>query len=284
MAIERIAVVGSGTMGSGIAQVSAQSGYSVQMIDVAQSQIDAGLKNIKKNLDRSVEKGRISAEDRDGALGRISVSTSLADAADADLVIEAVVESFEVKANVIKELDGVCKPEAFLASNTSSISITRLAAVTGRPSQVIGMHFFNPVPVMKLVEVIRGIQTSDDTTRLIMDVARSMEKTPVEVQDYPGFVGNRLLMPMINEAAYALMEGVASREAIDTVMKLGMAHPMGPLELADMIGLDVCLNIMKVLHEGLGDDKYRPCPLLVRMVDAGQLGRKSGGGFYDYGQ
>jgi 3-hydroxybutyryl-CoA dehydrogenase len=284
MAIERIAVVGSGTMGSGIAQVSAQSGYSVQMIDVAQSQIDAGLKNIKKNLDRSVEKGRISAEDRDGALGRISVSTSLADAADADLVIEAVVESFEVKANVIKELDGVCKPEAFLASNTSSISITRLAAVTGRPSQVIGMHFFNPVPVMKLVEVIRGLQTSDDTARLIMDVARSMEKTPVEVQDYPGFVGNRLLMPMINEAAYALMEGVASREAIDTVMKLGMAHPMGPLELADMIGLDVCLNIMKVLHEGLGDDKYRPCPLLVRMVDAGQLGRKSGGGFYDYGQ
>jgi 3-hydroxybutyryl-CoA dehydrogenase len=284
MAIERIAVVGSGTMGSGIAQVAAQSGYSVQMIDVAQSQIDAGLKSIRKNLDRSVEKERITAEDRDSALGRISASTSLADAAGADLVIEAVVESFDVKAKVIRDLDGVCKPGAFLASNTSSISITRLAAVTGRPSQVIGMHFFNPVPVMKLVEVIRGLQTSDDTTRQIMDVARSMEKTPVEVQDYPGFAGNRLLMPMINEAAYALMEGVASREAIDTVMKLGMAHPMGPLELADMIGLDICLNIMQVLQEGLGDDKYRPCPLLVRMVDAGRLGRKSGQGFYEYGQ
>jgi 3-hydroxybutyryl-CoA dehydrogenase len=284
MAIERIAVVGSGTMGSGIAQVSAQCGYSVQMIDVAQSQIDAGMKSIRKNLDRSVEKERITAEDRESAMGRISASTSLADAAGADLVIEAVVESFDVKAKVIKELDGACKPEAFLASNTSSISITRLAAVTGRPSQVIGMHFFNPVPVMKLVEVIRGLQTSEDTTRQIMDLARSMGKTPVEVQDYPGFAGNRLLMPMINEAAYALMEGVASREAIDTVMKLGMAHPMGPLELADMIGLDVCLNIMRVLQEGLGDDKYRPCPLLVRMVDAGRLGRKSGQGFYEYGQ
>ncbi len=282
MAIERIAVIGSGTMGSGIAQVAAQSGHPVRLIDLAQSQVEGGLKTIRRNLDRAVEKGRLSQEEVAGTLQRISGSTQPLDAGDADLVIEAILEDFEVKTALLKQLDEICKPGTLFASNTSSISITRLAAATGRPSQVIGMHFFNPVPVMRLVEVTRGIETSDETNASILQLAIDMGKTPVEVADYPGFVSNRLLMPMINEAAYALMENVASKEAIDTVMKLGMNHPMGPLELADLIGLDVCLHIMKVLHEGFGDDKYRPCPLLVKMVAAGRLGRKSGRGFYDY--
>ena len=284
MAIEKIGVVGSGTMGSGIAQSAAQSGYHVHMIDVAQAQIDRGLKIVQKNLDRSVEKGRMTLHDREATLGRLTTSTRVADVADADLVVEAIVEEFGPKGEMFKELDAICKSTAILASNTSSISITRLAGVTGRPEKVIGMHFFNPVPVMKLVEVIRGARTGDETTAQVMELARSMGKTPVEVQDYPGFVSNRLLVPMLNEAAYALMEGVATAEAIDTVMKLGMNHPMGPLELADMIGLDVCLNIMQVLYEGYGDSKYRPCPLLVRLVAAGRLGRKTGHGFYRYEQ
>ncbi len=282
MAIERIAVVGSGTMGSGIAQVAAQSGYRVHLVDAVQGQVEVALRNVRRSLDRAVEKGRISVADRAEALDRLTTSTQLSDVAASDLVIEAIVEDFETKSNLLRQLDGLCRPETLFASNTSSISITRLAAVTHRPGQVIGMHFFNPVPVMRLVEVIRGIDTSDDTRARVLQLAQAMGKTAVEVEDYPGFVSNRLVMPMINEAVYALMEGVASRESIDTVMKLGMNHPMGPLELADLIGLDVCLHIMKVLHEGLGDDKYRPCPLLVKMVAAGRLGRKSGQGFYEY--
>ena len=282
MAIERIAVVGSGTMGSGIAQVAAQSGYRVHLVDAVQGQVEVALRNVRRSLDRAVEKGRISVADRAEALDRLTTSAQLSDVAASDLVIEAIVEDFETKSNLLRQLDGLCRPETLFASNTSSISITRLAAVTHRPGQVIGMHFFNPVPVMRLVEVIRGIDTSDDTRARVLQLAQAMGKTAVEVEDYPGFVSNRLVMPMINEAVYALMEGVASRESIDTVMKLGMNHPMGPLELADLIGLDVCLHIMKVLHEGLGDDKYRPCPLLVKMVAAGRLGRKSGQGFYEY--
>ncbi len=282
MAIERIGVVGAGTMGAGIAQVAAQSGYQVHMVDVAQDRVDAGLRTIRRNLDRAVEKGRMSDEDRASTLGRITSSIDLAGVAGADLVVEAIVEVFDAKAAVHRELDRLCKPGTLLASNTSSISITRLASATGRPEKVIGMHFFNPVPVMKLVEVVRGVGTADETAGQVLELARAMGKTPVEVQDYPGFVSNRLLVPMINEAAYALMEGVAGAEAIDTVMKLGMNHPMGPLELADMIGLDVCLDIMKVLYEGYADSKYRPCPLLTRLVAAGRLGRKTGRGFYEY--
>jgi 3-hydroxybutyryl-CoA dehydrogenase len=282
MDIVHVAVVGAGTMGNGIAQVFAQAGYTVTMIDVAQAQIDRGLANIQKNLARSVEKGRITAEDKDAALGRITASLSLDDAATANLVVEAVVEDAQVKAEVFKHLDTICHDETILASNTSSISITAIAANTQRPEKVVGMHFFNPVPVMKLVEVVRGLATEDSTFEAVVGLAEKLGKTPVEVNDYPGFVSNRLLMPMINEAAYALMEGVATREAIDTVMKLGMNHPMGPLELADLIGLDTCLHIMEVLQEGFADSKYRPCPLLRKMVAAGYLGIKTGKGFYEY--
>ncbi len=282
MAIQKLGVIGAGTMGAGIAQVAAQSGYHVQLVEVAQAPLEAGLKTIRRNLDRAVEKGRLSDEGRSEVLGRLVGSTNLADLADADVVVEAIVEDFDTKAALLAELDRVCKPETIIASNTSSISITRLAASTRRADRVIGMHFFNPVPVMKLVEVISGVETSGDTRAQLLSLAQSMGKTAVEVEDYPGFVCNRLLIPMINEAAYALMEGVSSPEAIDTVMKLGANHPMGPLELADLIGLDVCLNIMRVLQEGTGDDKYRPCPLLVRMVAAGRLGRKVGRGFYNY--
>jgi 3-hydroxybutyryl-CoA dehydrogenase len=280
--IETIGVTGSGTMGSGIAQVFAQHGYRVRMTDVRQDLLDRGLDTIRGSLERFVQKAKLTAADRDNALKNISISTGLGELQDCDLVVEAIFEDVEAKSALLKSLDRICKPETVLASNTSSISITRLAAVTGRPAQFIGMHFMNPVPIMQLVEVIRGQETSDDTCRTVMNVTRELDKTPVEVLDYPGFVSNRILMPMINEAIFALMEGVGSRESIDTVMRLGMNHPMGPLTLADFIGLDVCLNILRVLQEGFGDPKYRPCPLLIRMVDAGLLGKKSGRGFYDY--
>ena len=279
---QKVAVVGAGTMGNGIAQVFASTGSEVLLIDLDQAALDRGALAIETSLARMVKKERLTQADADAVLGRIGRATSLAEATDQDLVVEAVVERSEVKAAVFSELDRVCKPEAILATNTSSISITEIAATTQRPDKVIGMHFMNPVPIMKLVEVIRGHATSDETTAAVMECSRALGKTPVEANDYPGFVANRVLMPMINEAIFCLMEGVADRDGIDTVMKLGMAHPMGPLTLADLIGLDTCLFILEVLHEGLGDDKYRPCPLLRRMVAAGHLGRKSGRGFYEY--
>ena len=282
MKIETIGVVGAGQMGNGIAHVAALSGYQVVLSDVSEQLVEKGLATVGKNLDRQVAKGVIDVAAKEAALARITSTTRLAEHAGCDLVVEAIVENLDAKLAVFKELNAVVGPEAILASNTSSISITRLAAATSRPDRVIGMHFMNPVPMMQLVEVIRGIATSDATFQAVHEVARRMSKTPVEVNDFPGFVANRVLMPMINEAIFAVYEGVATAEAVDTVMKLGMNHPMGPLTLADFIGLDTCLAILKVLHEGLGDPKYRPCPLLVKMVDAGWLGRKSGRGFYSY--
>ncbi len=278
----KVSVIGGGTMGNGIAQVFAQFGHDVNLIDVKQEYLDRALGTVEKNLGRMVKKEKISQDDATATLGRLNGVVGLENAADSDLVVEAVFENYEVKKEIFTKLDEVCKPGAILASNTSSISLTKIAACTKRPQDVIGMHFMNPVPIMKLVEVICGQATSDETLAKVTQMAEDLNKVPVTVQDYPGFIANRLLMPMINEAAYSLMEGVASKEAIDTVMKLGMAHPMGPLTLADFIGLDICLDIMEVLYEGFGDSKYRPCPLLRRMVDAGHLGRKSGLGFYDY--
>jgi len=278
----RVAVIGAGTMGNGIAQVFAQAGHAVTLRDLDQSILDRARAQIDRSLGKLVEKGRLPAAERAATLDRIAATTDLAAVAGADLVIEAVIENVEVKRALFAELDRLTSPAAILASNTSSISITKLGAATRRPDKVIGMHFMNPVPLMALVEVIRGQATSDETTRTVTDLARGLGKTPVEVNDFPGFVANRVLMPMINEAVFAVYEGVAKPEAIDEVMNLGMNHPMGPLTLADFIGLDVCLAILEVLHEGLGDPKYRPCPLLRRMVDAGWLGRKSGRGFYTY--
>lgn len=282
MDIRHIAVVGAGTMGSGIAQVCATYGYAVTLIDIVPEPLERAQAAIRQSVEKLHARGRITDAQRDAALSGIRTSLQMADAAGADLVVEAVVERLEVKEEVLAQLDRLTRPETILASNTSSISITRLGAATRRPDKVIGMHFMNPVPLMKLVEVIRGLATSDETTATVVALAKALDKVPVEAQDSPGFISNRLLCPMINEAVYALMEGVGTVEAIDTVMKLGMNHPMGPLELADLIGLDVVLNIMEVLHRELGDDKYRPCPLLRRMVAAGHLGRKTGRGFYTY--
>ena len=282
MQIRQVGVVGAGTMGNGIAHVFARSGYTVLLCDVEQRFLDRALDTIAKNLGRETSKGKITPEQEKTALERIKPVLERTKLAESDLIVEAATEKFEIKAEIFRDLDRIARPEIILASNTSSISITKLAAITNRPGRVIGMHFFNPVPVMKLVEVIRGLATSQATFETIRDLAVALDKTPVEVNDAPGFVSNRVLMPLLNEAMFAVMEGVATPESVDEVFQLGMAHPMGPLTLADFIGLDVCLDIMRVLHAGFGDPKYRPCPLLIKMVDAGWLGRKSGRGFYQY--
>ena len=282
MPIQRVGVIGAGTMGNGIAHVFARCGFQVMLCDVEQRFLDRALETIDRNLDREVAKNKITAEEKTAARQRISTVLDRKELAACGFVVEATTEKFEIKSAIFRDLGSICRPEVILASNTSSISITKLAALTGRPDKVIGMHFFNPVPVMKLVEIVRGLATSAETFQTVCELALKLEKTPVEVNDAPGFVSNRVLMPLLNEAMFAVMEGVATPQAVDEVFKLGMAHPMGPLTLADFIGLDVCLDIMRVLHEGLGDPKYRPCPLLIKMVDAGWLGKKSGRGFYAY--
>ncbi|HWL22349.1 MAG TPA: 3-hydroxybutyryl-CoA dehydrogenase [Ureibacillus sp.] len=282
MAIQKVMVIGAGQMGSGIAQVCAQSGYEVILNDIKQEFLDRGLQVINQNLSRDVEKGRKTEEEKTAILSRITQSLHTKDAFDVDIVIEAATENMDIKQSIFREIDAIAPKDAILATNTSSLPITEIAAVTERPEQVIGMHFMNPVPVMKLVEIIRGLATTDEVYKAVEEMTVKLGKTPVEVNDYPGFVSNRILMPMINEAIYTLYEGVASKEAIDNVMKLGMNHPMGPLTLADFIGLDTCLYIMEILHEGFGDSKYRPCPLLRKYVAAGWLGKKSGRGFYVY--
>jgi 3-hydroxybutyryl-CoA dehydrogenase len=279
---QTLGVIGCGTMGNGIAHVAARSGLKVVLHDLEQSLLNRALETIEKNLDREVEKSKISADVKSAALSRIVATTKMSALAEADFVIEAVIENLETKSKVFQAADAITRPGVILASNTSSISITKIASKTKRPDKVVGMHFMNPVPVMTLVEIVRGLSTSDETYQSTKLLAESLGKTPVEVNDFPGFVSNRVLMPMINEAIYCVMEGVGTAEAIDSVMKLGMNHPMGPLTLADLIGLDVCLDIMEVLHDGFGDSKYRPCPLLRKMVDAGHLGRKTGQGFYTY--
>ncbi|MGH7409355.1 MAG: 3-hydroxybutyryl-CoA dehydrogenase [Candidatus Methylomirabilales bacterium] len=282
MAIRTLGIVGAGTMGGGIAQVALQAGYGVVLREVSEGILEAARGKVAGGLTKGVEKGKFSAGDREAMLGRLKTTTAMADLAPADFLVEAATENFEIKRGLFLELDRLIRPEVILASNTSSISITKIAGVTRRPDRVVGMHFFNPVPLMALVEVIRGLQTSDATATATLELAKRLGKTPVEANDFPGFIANRILVPMINEAIYALMEGVGTAEAIDSVMRLGANHPMGPLALADLVGLDVCLAVLKILHEELGDDKYRPCPLLVKMVDAGYLGRKTGRGFHTY--
>ncbi|WP_252501911.1 3-hydroxybutyryl-CoA dehydrogenase [Sporosarcina sp. Marseille-Q4943] len=282
MEIKKVMVIGAGQMGGGIAQVCAQAGFDVKLNDIKEEFYEKGLAVIAKNLSRNVEKGRMTEDEKAAVLGRITKSLDLQDAHDVDIVIEAAIENMDIKKTIFAKLDGIAPKHAILATNTSSLPITEIAAATNRPENVIGMHYMNPVPVMKLVEIIRGLATSDEVYEAVEDMTRKLSKTPVEVNDFPGFVANRVLMPMINEAIYTLYEGVASKEAIDEVMKLGMNHPMGPLQLADFIGLDTCLYIMETLHEGFGDSKYRPCPLLRKYVNAGWLGKKSGRGFYEY--
>ena len=282
MNIQKVLVIGAGQMGSGIAQVCAQAGFDVKLNDREQQFYDRGIQTITKNLSRNVEKGRMTEDEKQSALNKITMSLSIEDANDVDLVIEAAVENMEIKQSIFKQLDDITPAHTILATNTSSLPITEIAAATNRPEQVIGMHFMNPVPVMKLVEIIRGLATSDEVYTAIEEMTKKLSKVPVEVNDFPGFVSNRILMPMINEAIYTLYEGVATKEAIDDVMKMGMNHPMGPLQLADFIGLDTCLYIMEILHEGFGDSKYRPCPLLRKYVKAGWLGKKTGRGFYIY--